>query len=200
MAVIPLLLTMLALVNRRYGLPENRAELYDQCTEQLLWEWEKTKAEEGKTQSLDHLLNEIEPRRTRQDIEQVLWELTFEAHRRSGKRTADLPADDLRKALAGTKPVKSDNWAWADRLIGSCRPRGGLLIAQDDETFTFPHRSFQEYLAARHLLEVDDVSEEAVALAADENWREVILLACGHLANKGPSSMWRTLVHDLACH
>lgn len=43
MAGTPLLLTMLARVNARADLPDSRAELYDECVEQLLWEWEKGK-------------------------------------------------------------------------------------------------------------------------------------------------------------
>ena len=47
MAGIPLLLTMLARVNARSGLPDNRADLYHECVEQLLWEWEVAKSREG---------------------------------------------------------------------------------------------------------------------------------------------------------
>ncbi len=198
MAEIPLLLTMLALVNNRYGLPENRAELYDQCTEQLLWEWEQVKAEEGKTQSLDHLLGAIEPRRSRLDVEKVLWRLTFSAHQLSGKRDADLKTSDLREALALTTPVRSANWMWADRMVKFMQERGGLLTAVDDATFTFPHRSFQEYLAARRLLELPDPGQEALKLAGDDVWHEVILLACGHLAVRGLSSLWGMIVNELA--
>jgi len=47
MAEIPLLATMLARVNARSGLPDNRADLYHECVEQLLWEWEAAKSREG---------------------------------------------------------------------------------------------------------------------------------------------------------
>ena len=48
MAGTPLLLTMLAHVNLRGRLPEGRAELYGECTNQLLWEWEKLQGAGGR--------------------------------------------------------------------------------------------------------------------------------------------------------
>ncbi len=199
MAGSPLLLTMLAVVNRRAGLPEGRAELYHKVVRQLLWEWERTKAEEGKTTSLLRLLEEPNPPLKTIDLERALWELTYQAHARSGQRTADLAVDDLRKALVNLFPGnKHEAWAWASRVITLMQERSGLLIPVDDNTFTFPHRSFQEYLAARWLLELDDPGEEALELIENDIWHEVILLACGYLASQGPTSAWRSLVLSLA--
>ncbi|HEX4955330.1 MAG TPA: SUMF1/EgtB/PvdO family nonheme iron enzyme [Thermoanaerobaculia bacterium] len=186
MAGSPLLLTMLARVNARTGLPEGRAELYRECVDQLLWEWEKAKGREGAITSLDTLLEEIAPERKRVDLERVLWQTAFEAHGAGGDGSADVPIRLVRERLAAIHPRKHEGWAWADRVVTLIAERGGLLNeAVPEETFNFAHRSFQEYLAARWLLQQEDVPAVAGHLAGEEGWYEVVLLACGHLASVG---------------
>ncbi|MBI1299718.1 SUMF1/EgtB/PvdO family nonheme iron enzyme [bacterium] len=203
MAETPLLLTMLAAVNAWAGLPESRAELYDKCVEQLLWEWEKRKQDEdgesGDSGSEDGLLDLLyEAGLQRPDMERVLWEMTFNAHATSGADTADLPADTLRKKLAAIHPKKSgQDWAWAARVVALMAERGGLLVETDTDIFSFPHRSFQEYLAARWLLEQEDRTAEAARLAESDIWREVVLLGCGYLSYKGSYSDVQAIIHEL---
>ncbi|MDW8319668.1 MAG: hypothetical protein RMN53_17720, partial [Anaerolineae bacterium] len=204
MAGTPLLLTMLARVNARKDLPESRAELYHDCVQQLLWEWERPK--EG-VQSLDGLVQEAEAEARRVDsaarldklrVEQALWRLAYEAHGRGGRRTAELPVAAVRSALAAVHPLKHRGRAWASRVTALMQERGGLLVASDEETFTFPHPSFEEYLAARHLLGLENRSAAAAERAASADWREVVLLACGYLASQGLSSDLEGLVAELA--
>ncbi|MCP3964058.1 MAG: SUMF1/EgtB/PvdO family nonheme iron enzyme [bacterium] len=189
MAGTPLLLTMLARVNARARLPESRAELYGECVEQLLWEWERQKR--GGVSSLVDLLAEPAKARAgstlkRADFERVLWRLTWEAHGKSGKEgIVDLPFDDLRQGLAEIHPRRDEGWAWANRVIELMRERGGLLVEADPGVFTFPHRSFQEYLACRWLLEQGNANTTAARLATGDAWGEVILLSCGYLASEG---------------
>ncbi len=198
MAGTPLLLTMLARVNARAVLPESRAELYDECVEQLLWEWERQKAEAGAVTSLAGLLDETAMALKRADFERVLWRLTFEAHGRSGKEgIVDLPFGDLRQGLAEIHPEGDAGWAWANRVIELMRERGGLLVESEAGVFTFPHRSFQEYLACRWLVEKDNAATAAGELAADDVWGEVILLACGYLGATGGYSDLQAIVAEL---
>ncbi len=201
MAGTPLLLTMLARVNLRGRLPEGRAELYGECTNQLLWEWEKGKEPEsdGTFESLQTLLT-IEGEKTLSivDLERLLWEMTFHAHGRSGREDVELPAADLEKRLAKLHPKRYGGKAWAARVVDLMRERGGLLLASDNDTFTYPHRSFQEYLAARWLLEDSERNELAAQKATSDIWREVVLLACGHLTAEGRYGELQALVAELA--
>ncbi len=200
MAGTPLLLTMLARVNTRSKLPESRAELYGECVEQLLWEWERQKR--GVTVTLAGLLERAAARPgaalKRADFERVLWRLTFEAHGRSGKEgIVDLPVDDLRRGLAEIHSDRDGGWAWANAVIELMRERGGLLVDPGTGVFTFPHRSFQEYLACRWLLEQGEAPLTAGELAGGDAWGEVILLACGYLAAEGRFGDLQAIVAEL---
>ncbi|MCP4368788.1 MAG: hypothetical protein GY797_11850, partial [Deltaproteobacteria bacterium] len=56
--------------------------------------------------------------------------------------------------------------------------RGG----QKERVYTFPHRTFQEYLAACHLAAMRRFPRKAAALAAQsDSWRETLNLAVGTL-------------------
>ena len=198
MAAIPLLATMLARVNARSGLPDNRADLYAECVEQLLWEWEAAKSREGGERAgLVDLLQADGAGLQRGDLERVLWELTFTAHAQSGAETADLPADALRAKLAAKHPRRHDGWAWADRVVALMAERSGLLVESETGIFTFPHRTFQEYLAARWLLEQEDCPQQAAALAASDTWREVVLLACGYATSKSAFNTTQAILFEL---
>ena len=201
MSGTPLLLTMLGRVNARSRLPEGRAELYGECVEQLLWEWERQKR--GGVDSLVSLLEQPGVEKpgaalTRADFERVLWELTWNAHGKSGKEeTVDLPFDALRQALAEIHPGRDTGWAWANRVLELMRERGGLLVESQPDVFTFPHRSFQEYLACRWLLEQGNAPSTAGSLAADDAWGEVILLSCGYLASQGRFADLQAILNEL---
>jgi len=59
--------------------------------------------------------------------------------------------------------------------------RAGLLQAHDRFTYTFPHRTFQEYLAASHLWTMANPGQELNTRVRRDLtwWREVFLLAAG---------------------
>ncbi len=65
--------------------------------------------------------------------------------------------------------------------------RAGLLVeVAPGELYRFPHRTFQEYLAACHLSRQRDFVDQAKHLSTTGAfWREVILLAVGNLVQDG---------------
>ena len=187
----PLLLTVMALVHTHKGrLPDARALLYEDTVDVLLWRWEQIKAggEEGAPR-LRHLL--LEAGRTDVDLKRVLWRLAFEAHReggagarpeqsRRGEALADIGELQLQKELAGLHPKESRDWA--HQVIEAMKLRAGLLLERAPEVYTFPHRTFQEYLAGVHLSAQADFARQAMQLVEEGAfWREVVLLAVGRL-------------------
>jgi formylglycine-generating enzyme required for sulfatase activity len=67
-------------------------------------------------------------------------------------------------------------------LIEAMKLRAGLLLEREPEVYTFPHRTFQEYLAGAHLAAQAKFAQQASQLVVEGPlWREVILLAVGKL-------------------
>jgi formylglycine-generating enzyme required for sulfatase activity len=180
----PLLLTVMALVHTHKGkLPAARAMLYEEAVDILLWRWDQLKATGERTQPrLTELM--LSAGRAEMDLKRVLGRLAFEAHNvggvKEGETLADIKEWRLQKALAELHPQKSLDWA--AQLINTIKLRSGLLIEKEPGVYTFPHRTFQEFLAATHLSNEVDFPMQAARLAEEGSfWREVILLAVGRL-------------------
>ncbi|QTA82797.1 Sulfatase-modifying factor enzyme domain-containing protein [Desulfonema limicola] len=199
----PLLLTVMALVNTHKGeLPEARALLYEDTVDILLWRWDQLKSESEKTRPrLKELIRDAD--RTDVDLKKVLWKLAFQAHEQGGKDKEDVLADikewQLVKALSELHPAKSMDWA--NQVIETIKYRAGLLIEREPGLYSFPHRTFQEYLAGAYLSSQGNFAETASSLAGQGNfWREVILLATGRLVYlSGDLDKPLALVYEL-CH
>ncbi|MCA9962111.1 MAG: SUMF1/EgtB/PvdO family nonheme iron enzyme [Anaerolineales bacterium] len=180
----PLLLTVMALVHSHKGrLPDARALLYEETVDILLWRWEQIKAGGAEdAPRLRQLLQQVE--RADMDLKKVLWRLAFEAHAQvdgddSGEKLADIGELKLTKALAA---LTNEDWTWARQVVTTMKLRAGLLLERAPELFTFPHRTFQEYLAGAHLSMQPDFARQGCQLAEKGAlWREVILLAVGRL-------------------
>ena len=183
LAANPLLLTVMALVHTHKGrLPEARALLYEETIDILLWRWEQLKTSgTDEAPPLQHLL--AQANRTDVDLKRVLWQLAFEAHRAGGTtdaEVADIGESQLTRALSALHPDKSRDWAY--QVVEVMQLRAGLLLERVPGVYTFPHRTFQEYLAGAHLSTQADFASQATQLAAaGPFWREVILLAVGRL-------------------
>jgi len=151
----------------------------------LRWEQQK-RAQRAGASRLRELLREA----GRADIElkKVLWKLAFDAHARyirpdDSDGVADIGELTLQNALM---KLNNDDRNWAHRMIEVMKLRAGLLVERLPEVFTFPHRTFQEYLAGAYLADQKDFATRAAKLATEAGaiWREVILLAVGKLVYK----------------
>lgn len=184
----PLLLTVMALVHTHKGqLPDARALLFEAVVELLLWRWEaiKLKNRDGSETSWRQLLAAVQ---LNEDlIKERLWKLAFHIHGRTGMSgnrdaTADITESELLATLRELHPHRSLDWA--ERIVQIIQLRAGLLVEKSPKLFGFPHRTFQEYLAACHLATQGDFVQQALTLAERrQGWQEVILLAIGYLVH-----------------
>lgn len=187
----PLLLTVMSLVHAHRGrLPDARALLYEETIDILLWRWEQVKL--GGQQDIPRLRQYLlEAGRTDVDLKRILWQLAYEAHSASrpddnGEALADIPEHRILKALAALKCDEKNpdgDLNWARHVVDLMKTRAGLLLERQPEIFTFPHRTFQEYLAGAHLAAQADFSKLVCGLAQKDMplWRESILYAAGKL-------------------
>jgi formylglycine-generating enzyme required for sulfatase activity/energy-coupling factor transporter ATP-binding protein EcfA2 len=177
----PMLLTIMALVQTYYGtLPEERAKLYQACVETLLLRWQRHK-ETGAAGELPDVLTQLGT--TKENLERLLWQIAWQAHRRAAdrKEAADIGEGELMQLAKS----HLGSYAAAERFVTYTERRAHLLVGKggrERRVFTFPHRTFQEYLAACFIASQRDYSRGAPLLAArGETWREVLALATGAL-------------------
>jgi formylglycine-generating enzyme required for sulfatase activity len=191
----PLLLTLIAKLQTEGGgaLPEKREELYDKAVEMLLTQWERMKirVRDDGTKVVEPSLAEwLEAERDAMRTQ--LDRLAFEAHRDQPQLvgTADIRQETLIAALlqAGNRRDEPPNVALLERYL---RDRAGILVSHGVGMYQFPHRSFQEYLAACHLTN-DEFPDQLAALARADpgRWREVALLAGAKAARGSSLSAW----------
>lgn len=186
LATNPLLLTVIALIHTHEGqLPDSRALLYEEAVDLLLWRWDQIKCSTGEGQSLmGKLLSEAG--RSEIDLKKTLWKIAFSAHLESCtisyESTAEIHEYKLLDALAEIHPNKSKDWAFL--LISLMKERTGLLIEKTHSVFSFPHRTFQEYLAGSDLSIQNNYRLLAAKLFEEGTfWNEVILLSVGRLCH-----------------
>ncbi|MCL6591482.1 MAG: metallophosphoesterase [Firmicutes bacterium] len=151
----PLLLTLMASLHAWRGgeLPEKREQLYADATELLLETWQKAKVvrdrDGNSVVAQPGLIEWLKIDRVK--MRMLLNELAFEAHDKQLELTgtADIAEIDLvGKIMASTKSNPTVNPVL---LVEFLSQRAGLLIPRGNGVYTFPHRTFQEYLASCYL-------------------------------------------------
>ncbi len=189
----PLLLTLMASLHAFRGgsLPEDREKLYDDTVELLLdvWEQQQKRHEGGHVVLEPNLLEYLKVER--KAVLRALQELAYEVHarQRSLEGTADVPAGDLVGRLMELPAKSAGEDVDPKRLAAYLSQRAGILTERGERVYTFPHRTFQEYLAARHLVDggfdYDQIARDA--RRDPGRWREVVLLAAARI---GPLGVW----------
>jgi formylglycine-generating enzyme required for sulfatase activity/energy-coupling factor transporter ATP-binding protein EcfA2 len=195
----PLLLTMLAILHgNKNELPDDRVVLYEESVQLLLerWEPERTILMQVRHQGL---LERLAPPTLRlEQIREQLHQLALQVHTRP-------PGDDGRGALNRyeltgrmldffTNMRCDDPAAKVAIFIQALNEEAGLLVARGDDAYAFPHLTFQEYLAACGLADLDDMVDQAYACWSSsdaDRWREVLLLFIGRLRQRGSLSIKR---------
>ncbi len=180
LAVNPLLLTILALIHRQgTELPNRRAELYELYLTTLIKTWNRARSLAGMSVgSMDD-----------KETVKILAPLAYwmHANRPSGTaRRAELEREIARHFTERRKHSLDDAELAASLFLDDVRQYSGLLAERGPDAYGFVHLTFEEYLAARHIVFQGQVNEQkSLELlrkhAYDPAWREVILLALGYL-------------------
>ena len=180
----PLLLTLMTTLHTSWGqLPEDRAGLYEEVVKLLIGRWQRAREVRGPTgepviePGISQALKAGEDR-----IRMALEHLAYEVHERQRREPGrdQTPADICEgELLVAFKPLLGDVAPVA--LFSYLEHRVGLLVAPREGVYAFPHRSFQEYLAACHLANRPDVAVGLRDKVREDPawWGEVFLLGVG---------------------
>jgi formylglycine-generating enzyme required for sulfatase activity len=189
----PLQLTNMAVLHRVETLPDNRARLYDRLVGLLLLQWDKVRFGKDKLAVPLHALRDEADCREEEFVDGLAW-LAWQVHDPKRGSQPGQPADiselELRDALERLHPSQDKTEAgrrkkadWALRVVAVFRQRGALLREEGRGVFRFPHRSYQEFLAGRHLAQQDDFAKKAASYVDDSrHWWEVVRWAANYMA------------------
>jgi hypothetical protein len=169
LADTPLLCAMLCALNRNRpgNMPTNRMELYDKALEMLLARRDVERAVRADTVAG---LGYTEQLVLLQSL--ALWMMN----------NSLIDADEasvialVERKLPSLRPVAE---AASIDVYRHLLVRSGVLRSPTAGQVDFVHRTFQEYLVARALMEDDSVGA-LLREAHDDQWREVVILASGH--------------------
>ena len=191
LATRPLLLTLMATLHTSWGrLPQDRADLYEETVRLLLSRWQRArevKRPDGQTVLEPGVARVLAVEEGR--IRAALHRLACQVHEQqgAGKERTEGPADvGEGVVLAAFAPLLPDDFH-PRVLLDYLETRAGLLVGRAPGVYAFPHRSFQEYLAACHLANGPDFADQlrARVWADPAWWREVFLLGVGKAKQGG---------------
>ncbi|MGW7095577.1 NACHT domain-containing protein [Streptomyces sp. NPDC054874] len=174
LARTPLLCAVICALHRRRDgfLPETRWQLYRSALEMLLGNRDRRRRI-GAPEGIDLELEEHT-----QLLQRVAVWLVREGQ---SECTRDQALRQLARGLAGMERVSAQGPP--EKILTHLLNRSGLLQEHGDDIYQFVHRTFQDYLAAKELIE-DDHLGELLRHADEEPWQDVILLAAGHCGRR----------------
>ncbi|MBD2255793.1 HEAT repeat domain-containing protein [Nostoc parmelioides] len=186
----PLLLTMMAILNRNQELPRDRSSLYEQASRVLLHQWDVERAlEEDKR--LDHKTIDYKDKQAM--LRQVAYSMQTSG---AGLAGNVISADQLENILTEyLRTIEINQPRQAARVMREqLRTRNFMLCFLGADYYAFVHRTFLEYFCAwefvwrfkeTQTLNIEQLKQEVFGKHwEDETWHEVLLLIAGMIDAK----------------
>ncbi|MHC5853003.1 HEAT repeat domain-containing protein [Nostoc sp.] len=186
----PLLLTMMAILNRNQELPRDRATLYDQASRVLLHQWDVERA----------LMEDkrLDPKTIDYKDKQAMLRQVAYLMQTGEKGLAGnlINENDLVKVLTDyLKTIEFDKPREVARvIINQLRTRNFMLCFLGADYYAFMHRTFLEFFCAwefvwqfkeTQTLTIEELKNEVFGKHwQDESWHEVLLLIAGMIDAK----------------
>jgi len=207
----PLLLTMMAILNRTQELPRDRSKLYEKASEVLLHQWDFETKEGLIDPELKKYLYNIDLR----DKRDILRLVASAIQAREKGLAANLIYKEeleniLTQYLQGTGINKRDANDLTDLIIKQLRYRNFILCSLGGNAFAFVHRTFLEYFCACEFYEkfknrglpdgipLEDLKTKVFGEHySDPVWKEVLCLLMGMLSAEFTKEIAEELINSL---
>jgi len=190
----PLLLTMMAILNRSQDLPRDRVELYREATRVLLHELDASRLLGIETFA-------------RQEKEELLRELAGKMQEMPEGLTANsVSRKELLQLIIRlfTKYGIENAYSKANTLLEQLTDRNFALCPSGGSRYAFVHRTFLEYFCASWFIERLQVDQTLLfedlkshvygARWKDESWHEVLRLIAGMVSDRQANDLIRYLM------
>ena len=186
----PLLLTMMAILNRNQELPKDRPELYNQASRVLLYQWDVERAlvedERLDPKTIDY-----------KDKQAMLRQIAYHIQATEKGLTANLiVANDLERILSDYLKTLEISQAkiLSKLMINQLRSRNFILCFLGADYYAFVHRTFLEFFCAwefvwqfkeTQILSIDAMKSEVFGKHyQDDAWHEILRLIAGMIEPK----------------
>ena len=198
----PLLLTMMAILNRYNDLPNDKASLYEDASKVLLERWEA-----DKNFGIDRDLQLLDVR----DKQEILRKVAFciQEQHSSLAENIFIEREDLRNIIAQQLEKKFEDpkpKREAELLLDRLTNRNFLVCLFGDNKYGFVHRTFLEYFCAWYwvwqfekvqTVDLEGLKEKAImGRWQDESWHEVISLIVGTIHESHGVSLVEYLIYE----
>jgi predicted NACHT family NTPase len=209
----PLLLTLMAILNRHRELPRDRVQLYNRSAELLLYQWDIERALEDE-KHLD-LIAEIDFLDKHTMLRKVAYRMQASSRGLQGNIISRNDLEEIFKEYLLTQHGIDRARAAARVIIEQLRKRNFILCYLGADYYAFVHRTFLEYFCASEFTEKftqEAISEKELKEEIfgqhwhDETWHEVLCLIAGLVSNVVAGRLIAYLMqqqgngHDFANH
>ena len=200
----PLLLTMMAILNRNQELPRFRAKLYEEASKVLLHKWDFEVKEKLNNDRVDpYVIDE--------EVKQSICGRIAYTMQSSGKQLGNLISrEDLRQTITDSLSglMGTGATACAKLMVDQLRDRNFILCflgGYNEDYYAFVHRTFLEYFCAwefvrqfekQKTLNLDGLIEVFGEHWRDESWHEVLGLMAGMLDTNFTSQILEYLIGE----
>lgn len=189
----PMMLTILCLLHEAgAALPRRRIELYERIVQAFLFTWEQAKSNAATGEP---------DRNLALDDRDVLWLLQAIAFDMQMHDWTLVPRWWLISRSTGFLQQElgyegDQARAVSETLLRSIEERAGILVERGQDRFGFQHLAFQEYFAARAVLEAGDPIEVLRPYLYHPRWREVVRLVAGDMKRDQAPQLLRVILDD----
>jgi HEAT repeat protein len=193
----PLLLTLMAILNRGEELPRDRVRLYEKAAEVLLFQWDFEEKEGLTDPRLAKYLVELDFRDKRAMLQRVAYEMQSSSKGLAGNFVTREVLEDCLVGYLRERKDAAQAPSIAGLIIDQLRERNFILCYLGGDNYAFIHRTFLEYFCATEIVErfgkrgteggltFEQLRDEVFgAHWQDPTWHEVLRLICGEIAPK----------------